>query len=148
MDIMDIGAVTANYANPIVFCLWRFCHCIGIRARATSQTNSPFHFKITGTKANGIVLGFMLATAPDEHGFQYSQYGGDASHCTFGHSLLIDDADGFTKRIKILPLHHVGHCRRSQYWGMATLIGTPPNSVMLAFINDQFQLDIDSCNGC
>jgi sodium-dependent dicarboxylate transporter 2/3/5 len=57
--------------------------------------------------------------------------------------LLIDDADGFTKNDQNFALAiMLGIAFSANIGGMATLIGTPPNSVMLAFLTETYQIDI------
>jgi sodium-dependent dicarboxylate transporter 2/3/5 len=51
----------------------------------------------------------------------------------------MNDADGFTKNDKNFALSiMLGIAFAANIGGMATLIGTPPNSVMLAFLNDNY----------
>jgi len=58
-------------------------------------------------------------------------------------NLLINDADGFSQQDKNFALSiMLGIAAAANIGGMSTLIGTPPNSVMLAFMNDQYQLNI------
>jgi sodium-dependent dicarboxylate transporter 2/3/5 len=57
--------------------------------------------------------------------------------------LLIDDADGFTKNDRNFALSiMLGIAFSANIGGVSTLIGTPPNSVMLAFLNKTYQIDI------
>ncbi|HPF10492.1 MAG TPA: DASS family sodium-coupled anion symporter [Flavobacteriaceae bacterium] len=145
MDIMDIGAVTANYANPIVFLfMGGFVIALALEHVQLHKRIALSILKITGTKANGIVLGFMLATALMS--MWISNTASTVVMLPIALSvihLLIDDADGFTKKDQNFALSiMLGIAAAANIGGMATLIGTPPNSVMLAFINDQFQLDI------
>jgi sodium-dependent dicarboxylate transporter 2/3/5 len=57
--------------------------------------------------------------------------------------LLINDEDGFTKNDRNFSLSiMLGIAFSANIGGMSTLIGTPPNSVMLAFLNEAYQIDI------
>ena len=100
--------------------------------------------KITGTKANGIVFGFMLATALMS--MWISNTASTVVMLPIAVSvitLLMDDADGFTRNDQFFSLAiMLGIAFGANIGGMATLIGTPPNSVMLAFLNEEYNIDI------
>jgi len=100
--------------------------------------------KITGTNANGIILGFMIATALMS--MWISNTASTVVMLPIAVSviaLLMDDADGFTKNDQNFALAiMLGIAFSANIGGMATLIGTPPNSVMLAFLNETYQIDI------
>ncbi|MFT5892524.1 MAG: sodium-dependent dicarboxylate transporter 2/3/5, partial [Dokdonia sp.] len=89
---------------------------------------------------NGIVLGFMIATALMS--MWISNTASTVVMLPIAVSviqLLMNDADGFTKNDKNFALSiMLGIAFAANIGGMATLIGTPPNSVMLAFLNDNY----------
>lgn len=145
LDIMDISSVTHNYANPVVFLFFGgFVIALALENVNLHKRIALSILKITGTKANGIVLGFMLATALMS--MWISNTASTVVMLPIAASvikLLIDDADGFTPQDRNFALSiMLGIAAAANIGGMATLIGTPPNSVMLAFLNDQYQLDI------
>lgn len=145
LDIMKISDVTANYANPVVFLfMGGFVIALALEKVQLHKRIALSILKITGTKANGIILGFMIATA-----LMSMWISNTASTVVMLPiavsviSLLIDDTDGFTKNDRYFALSiMLGIAAAANIGGMATLIGTPPNSVMLAFLNDQYQIDI------
>ncbi|MEM6802063.1 MAG: DASS family sodium-coupled anion symporter, partial [Bacteroidota bacterium] len=100
--------------------------------------------KFTGTHADGIILGFMLSTA-----LMSMWISNTASTVVMLPiavsviSLLISDEDGFTQKDKNFSLAiMLGIAFSANIGGMATLVGTPPNSVMLGFLQNQYGIDI------
>ncbi len=145
LGVMDIGAVSANYANPIVFLFFGgFVIALALEKVQLHKRIALSILKLTGTKANGIVLGFMIATAGMS--MWISNTASTVVMLPIAVSviaLLIDDADGFTKNDRKFALSiMLGIAFAANIGGMATLIGTPPNSVMLAFLNETYQIDI------
>jgi len=143
--IMDIKAVSSNYANPIVYLFFGgFVIALALEKVNLHKRIALSILKITGTKANGIILGFMIATA-----LLSMWISNTASTVVMLPiavsviSLLMNDADGFTKNDQNFALAiMLGIAFAANIGGMSTLIGTPPNSVMLAFLNENYNLDI------
>lgn len=145
LGVMDIGSVTTNYANPVVFLFFGgFVIALALENVNLHKRIALSILRITGTKANGIVLGFMIATALMS--MWISNTASTVVMLPIAASvikLLIDDADGFTAQDRNFALSiMLGIAAAANIGGLATLIGTPPNSVMLAFMNDQYQMDI------
>jgi len=145
LGIMDIRAVSSNYANPIVYLFFGgFVIALALEKVNLHKRIALSILKITGTKANGIILGFMIATA-----LLSMWISNTASTVVMLPiavsviSLLMNDVDGFTKNDQNFALSiMLGIAFAANIGGMSTLIGTPPNSVMLAFLNENYQLDI------
>ena len=98
--VMDIGSVTGNYANPIVYLFFGgFVIALALEKVQLHKRIALSILKLTGTRANGIVLGFMLATA-----LMSMWISNTASTVVMLPiavsviSLLMNDADGFTKK--------------------------------------------------
>lgn len=145
LGIGSIQEVASNYANPIVYLFFGgFVIALALEKVQLHKRIALSILKITGTKANGIVLGFMLATALMS--MWISNTASTVVMLPIAVSvinLLINDEDGFTKNDKNFALSiMLGIAFSANIGGMATLIGTPPNSVMLAFLNESYQIDI------
>lgn len=145
LGIMDIGAVSSNYANPIVYLFFGgFVIALALEKVNLHKRIALSILKLTGTKANGIILGFMISTALMS--MWISNTASTVVMLPIAVSvigLLINDADGFTKKDQNFALAiMLGIAFSANIGGMATLIGTPPNSVMLAFLNENYQIDI------
>jgi len=145
LGIGDIRSVASNYANPIVYLFFGgFVIALALEKVQLHKRIALSILKITGTKANGIILGFMIAT-----GLMSMWISNTASTVVMLPiavsviQLLIDDEDGFTKNDRNFALSiMLGIAFGANIGGMATLIGTPPNSVMLAFLNESYNVDI------
>lgn len=145
LGIMDIKAVSGNYANPIVYLFFGgFVIALALERVQLHKRIALSILKLTGTRANGIVLGFMIAT-----GLLSMWISNTASTVVMLPiaasviGLLMDDADGFTQKDQNFALAvMLGIAFSANIGGMATLIGTPPNSVMLAFLNESYNIDI------
>ena len=100
--------------------------------------------KLTGTTPEKVVLGFMLATA-----FMSMWISNTASTVVMLPiaisviKLLIDDKDGFTKGDKNFALSiMLGIAFAANAGGIATVIGTPPNSVLIGLLENQYNIQI------
>ena len=145
LGIGDIKSVASNYANPIVYLFFGgFVIALALEKVQLHKRIALSILKITGTKANGIVLGFMIATALMS--MWISNTASTVVMLPIAVSviqLLMEDADGFTKNDRNFALSiMLGIAFSANIGGMSTLIGTPPNSVMLAFLNETYQIDI------
>lgn len=145
LGIGDIKSVASNYANPIVYLFFGgFVIALALEKVQLHKRIALSILKITGTKANGIVLGFMIATALMS--MWISNTASTVVMLPIAVSviqLLMNDADGFTKNDKNFALSiMLGIAFAANIGGMSTLIGTPPNSVMLAFLNESYNIDI------
>ncbi|MFT5103815.1 MAG: sodium-dependent dicarboxylate transporter 2/3/5 [Candidatus Latescibacterota bacterium] len=145
LGILDIKSVASNYANPIVYLFFGgFIIALALEKVNLHKRIALSILKITGTKANGIILGFMISTALMS--MWISNTASTVVMLPIAISvigLLMNDADGFTKKDQNFALAiMLGIAFSANIGGMATLIGTPPNSVMLAFLNEQYQIDI------
>ncbi|EAQ39410.1 putative sodium/sulfate symporter [Dokdonia sp. MED134] len=145
LGIGTIKEVASNYAHPIVYLFFGgFVIALALEKVQLHKRIALSILKITGTKANGIILGFMIAT-----GLMSMWISNTASTVVMLPiavsviQLLIDDEDGFTKNDRNFALSiMLGIAFGANIGGMATLIGTPPNSVMLAFLNESYNVDI------
>ncbi len=145
LGVTDIKSVAGNYANPIVYLFFGgFVIALALENVQLHKRIALSILKITGTKANGIILGFMIATALMS--MWISNTASTVVMLPIAVSviqLLIDDADGYTKNDRNFALSiMLGIAFSANIGGMSTLIGTPPNSVMLAFLNETYQIDI------
>lgn len=100
--------------------------------------------KITGTTPNKVVLGFMIATAALS--MWISNTATTVVMLPIALSvihLLIDDADGFTKKDKNFAISvMLGIAFAANAGGIATVIGTPPNSILIGLLENEYQIQI------
>lgn len=143
--VMPIGDVGANYGSPIVFLFFGGF----VLALALEKVN--LHKRIalniinkTGTSPNRVVLGFMIAT-----GFMSMWISNTASTVVMLPiamsviKLLINDDDGFTSQDKNFALSvMLGIAFSANAGGIATIIGTPPNSVLIGLLENEYHIQI------
>ncbi len=145
LKIMSIGDVGANYGSPIIFLFF------GGFVLALALENVNLHkrialniIKITGTTPNKVVLGFMIATA--SLSMWISNTASTVVMLPIAMSvigLLINDADGFTKNDRNFALSvMLGIAFSANAGGIATVIGTPPNSVMIGLLENEYNIEI------
>ncbi|MFT5762278.1 MAG: sodium-dependent dicarboxylate transporter 2/3/5 [Polaribacter sp.] len=144
-NIMPISEVGNNYGSPIIFLFFGgFVLALALEKVNLHKRIALNIIKITGKTPNKVVLGFMIATA-----FMSMWISNTASTVVMLPiaisviKLLIDDKDGFTKGDKNFALSvMLGIAFAANSGGIATVIGTPPNSVLIGLLENQYQIEI------
>ena len=137
LKVMPIGDVGANYGSPIVFLFFGgFVMALALEKVNLHKRIALNIIRLTGTTANKVVLGFMIATAVLS--MWISNTASTVVMLPIAMSvinLLIEDEDGFTKRDRNFALSvMLGIAFAANAGGIATVIGTPPNSVLIGFV--------------
>lgn len=145
LNIMNIKDVAANYGSPIVFLFFGgFVMALALEKVNLHKRIALSIVKITGTSPNKVILGFMIATA--FLSMWISNTATTVVMLPIGLSvinLLINDEDGFTKGDKNFSLAlMLSIAFSANVGGVATIIGTPPNTVMVGFMEQQYDADI------
>lgn len=145
LGVMNIDSVASNYANPIVFLfLGGFVIALALEKVQLHRRIALTILSWTGTNADGIVLGFMLATALLS--MWISNTASTVVMLPIALSvigLLLRDQSGFSKGEQNFALSiMLGIAFAANIGGTATLIGTPPNTVMAGIVSDQFGIEI------
>jgi sodium-dependent dicarboxylate transporter 2/3/5 len=145
LGILGLDQVTATYASPIIFLfMGGFFIALGLEEHGLHKRISLNLIKLTGTSANGIILGFMLAT-----GFLSMWISNTASTimmlpiASTVISLLnrtVNDKKGFSLFSLSLML---GIAYSANIGGIATIIGTPPNLVFAGYAKELLNIEID-----
>jgi len=147
--VMPIADVGANYGSPIVFLFFGgFVLALALEKVNLHKRIALTIIKITGTTPNKVILGFMLATA-----FMSMWISNTASTVVMLPiamsviSLLINDTDGFTKQDQNFALSvMLGIAFSANAGGIATVIGTPPNSVLIGLLENEYNIEISFVN--
>jgi len=145
LKVMEIDAVGANYGSPIIFLFFGgFVLALALEKVNLHKRIALNIVKFTGTTPNKVVLGFMIATA-----FMSMWISNTAATVVMLPiaisviKLLIDDKDGFTKGDKNFALSiMLGIAFAANAGGIATVIGTPPNSVLIGLLENQYNIQI------
>ena len=145
LKVMEIADVGANYGSPIIFLFFGgFVLALALEKVKLHKRIALNIIKFTGTTPNKVVLGFMIATA-----FMSMWISNTASTVVMLPiaisviKLLIDDSDGLTKGDKNFALSiMLGIAFAANAGGIATVIGTPPNSVLIGLLENQYNIQI------
>lgn len=145
LNVMPVADVGANYGSPIIFLFFGgFVMALALEKVNLHKRIALNIVKITGTTPNKVVLGFMIATA--SLSMWISNTASTVVMLPIAMSvigLLIDDADGFTKSDQNFALSvMLGIAFSANAGGIATVIGTPPNSVMLGLLENEYNIQI------
>ncbi len=145
LKIMPVGDVGSNYGSPIIFLFFGgFVLALALEKVNLHKRIALNIIKITGTTPNKVVLGFMIATA------SLSMWISNTATTVVMLpiamsviSLLVNDEDGFTKSDQNFALSvMLGIAFSANAGGIATVIGTPPNSVMIGLLENEYNIEI------
>ncbi len=146
MPMTDVGA---NYGSPIVFLFFGgFVLALALEKVNLHKRIALTIIKLTGTTPNKVILGFMIATA-----FMSMWISNTASTVVMLPialsviNLLINDADGFTKKDQNFALSvMLGIAFAANAGGISTIIGTPPNSVLIGLLENEYNIEVSFLN--
>ena len=145
LEIMDMKTVSANYASPIVFLFFGgFVMALALEKVNLHRRIALNIIRMTGTSPDKVVLGFMISTAILS--MWISNTASTVVMLPIALSvirLLIRDEDGFTSKDRNFALSiMLGIAFSANIGGIATLIGTPPNSVLAGFMSNEYGIEI------
>jgi len=143
--VISIEDVGANYGSPIVFLFFGgFVLALALEKVNLHKRIALSIIKKTGTTPNKVILGFMIAT-----GFMSMWISNTA--CTVFMlpiamsviQLLINDTDGYTKSDQNFAISvMLGIAFAANAGGIATVIGTPPNSILIGLLEKEYQIEV------
>ncbi|MFT5765091.1 MAG: sodium-dependent dicarboxylate transporter 2/3/5 [Saprospiraceae bacterium] len=146
LGVMDIKTATAPYANPIVFLfMGGFMVALAMERWNLHRRIALNIVKITGTNANGIILGFMLATA------LLSMWISNTATTVMMLPIAVsvidllsnNRSDNTGKGMRNFAIAMMlGIAYAANIGGTATIIGTPPNSVFAGFVLETYGYEI------
>lgn len=149
LGVMKISQATAPYANSIIFLfMGGFMIALALEKHRLHERIALNLIRLTGTSGNGIILGFMLATA-----FLSMWISNTATAMMMLPiamsvvRLIIQDVNTFQeieskneRNFALGLMLSIGYA--ASLGGMATIIGTPPNVVFVGLLNDFYGLKI------
>jgi len=147
LGIFSIKESTEPYANPIIFLfMGGFLIALAMEKWNLHKRIALTLITMTGTKANGIILGFMLAT------FVLSMWISNTATAVMMlpiamsvisllvHELGLDQDDRRFQRFGLSLL--LGIAYAANIGGASTIIGTPPNVVMVGYMKEFYDFDL------
>lgn len=146
LQIYGMKTAAAPYASPVVFLfMGGFMLALAMEKWELHRRIALKIVNITGTNANGIVLGFMLATA-----FLSMWISNTATTVMMLPiavsviSLLTSKQNNNTKGHKAFAISlMIGIAYAANIGGTATLVGTPPNIVFSGFLSESYGIEVD-----
>ncbi len=150
LDIMPIKNTTTSYGHYIVFLfMGGFVIALAMEKWGIHKRISLAILKITGTRANGIIAGFMFATA--FLSMWMSNTATTVMMLPIAASVLqlifkekssnrweLSKGEGYFGLTLMLGIAYAANIG-----GTATLIGTPPNAVFAGYLQDSFGYTVD-----
>jgi sodium-dependent dicarboxylate transporter 2/3/5 len=145
LGIFTLEEATAPYANPVIFLfMGGFFIALGLEEHGLHKRLALNLVRITGTSANGIILGFMLAT-----GF-LSMWISNTAATIMMLPLATTVIDLISRKVenkKGLALFSLsvmlGIAYSANIGGISTIIGTPPNVVFAGYARELLHIEID-----
>ncbi len=144
MEVFTLAEATAPYASPIIFLfMGGFMIALGLEKHNLHQRIALNLIRITGTSANGVILGFMLATA--FLSMWISNTATTVMMLPIAISVISTLFEGGAsqqaeKKFALGLMLSIAYA--ANIGGSMTLIGTPPNVVMAGFLKDLLNFDM------
>lgn len=145
LGIMPLREVCANYGSPIVFLFFGgFVMALALEKVNLHRRIALNIIRLTGTSPDRVILGFMIATALLS--MWISNTASTVVMLPIALSvirLIANDEDGMTLLDRNFALAiMLGIAFSANIGGVATLIGTPPNSVLAGFLENEYNIEI------
>lgn len=149
MGVLSVKEATAPYGNPIIFLfMGGFMIAIAMEKWKLHLRIALTIVKLTGTKANGIIFGFMLATAVLS--MWISNTATTVMMLPIATSiirlLIHDEAEGDRRLHNFSLSMLLGIAYGANIGGVATIIGTPPNSLLASIFLDKYGYELSFAN--
>lgn len=150
LGIMNMKAAAAPYANPIIFLfLGGFIIALGLEKHRLHERIALNLIRITGTSGNGIIMGFMIATAfismwisNTATAMMMLPIALSVIHLLKSkEDLKPEELPKAERNFAIGLLLMVGYA--ATLGGLATIIGTPPNVVFAGLLDEFYHQKLD-----
>ncbi|CAG0991270.1 MAG: DASS family sodium-coupled anion symporter [Bacteroidetes bacterium] len=145
LGINEIKETASHYANPVIYLfMGGFMIAIAMEKWNLHKRIALSIIRYTGTNANSIIFGFMLST------YFLSMWLSNTATAVMmlpiGVSIVnlcINESNCNTKSARNFAIcMMLGIAYGANIGGIATLIGTPPNLVLLAYIREMYNYEI------
>lgn len=148
LGVSSIAAASAPYANPLIFLfLGGFLIALGVQRWNLHRRLALLILLRVGTSPARIVAGFMLATAALSMWISNTAtaammlpVGLSLIHLAESSSGAPAKEPGATRNFASALLLGIAYAATAG--GLATLIGTPPNALLAAYLNERFGLTV------
>jgi len=151
LGVFPIVESTAPYASPIIFLfMGGFLIALGLQKHGLHKRIALNLIRLTGTNANGIILGFMIATA------FLSMWISNTATTVMMLPIAMSVINLIVENDKTKPDENKQHSFQlfalalllsiayaANIGGTATIIGTPPNVVLVGYLKQMLDYDMD-----
>lgn len=144
LGVFDIKSATAPYASSIIFLfMGGFMLALAMERHNLHKRVALSIIKITGVSGNGIILGFMLATA------SLSMWISNTATAVMMLPIALSVVGLLEKSYKPEQLHQfklgllLSIAYSANIGGIGTIIGTPPNVVLVGYIESFYDTSIN-----
>lgn len=144
ISVFTLSEATAPYASPIIFLfMGGFFIALGLEEHGLHRRIALNLVRMTGTSANGIILGFMLATSLLS--MWISNTASTIMMLPIATSVVgLIEQNNNKKGLSAFSLSlMLGIAYSANIGGMATIIGTPPNVVFVGYVKELLGFDVD-----
>lgn len=147
LDVFAMGEAASPYASPIVFLfMGGFLIALAMEKRDLHKRIALNIIRVTGTHANGIILGFMIATAFLSMWISNTATAVMMLPIALSVIELLQDArssdksDTGYRRFSLALM--LGIAYAANIGGTTTIIGTPPNVVFVGYMQEFYDREI------
>lgn len=151
LGVFPIVESTAPYASPIIFLfMGGFLIALGLQKHGLHKRIALNLIRLTGTSANGIILGFMIATA------FLSMWISNTATTVMMLPIAMSVINLIVENDKTKADENKQHSLQlfalalllsiayaANIGGTATIIGTPPNVVLVGYLKQMLEYDMD-----
>lgn len=146
LEIMPFADVAVNYGSPIIFLFFGgFILALAMEKVNLHKRIALNIIRLTGSSANGVILGFMLATA------LLSMWISNTATALVILPIALTMID-FLIKDRVIDekgsrnfalATMLGIAYAANIGGTATVIGTPPNVVLIGFLESEYGMEMD-----
>lgn len=134
MGVFSVTQATAPYASPIIFLfMGGFLIALGLEKHGLHLRLALNLLRITGSSGNGIILGFMIASALLSMWISNTATAVMMLPIASSVVALLSSNQGLNKNFALALMLSIAYS--ANIGGTMTLIGTPPNVVMAGYLN-------------
>jgi sodium-dependent dicarboxylate transporter 2/3/5 len=147
LGILDLNATAANYANPTVFLFMAgFVFALAMEKHHLHTRIALYIVRLVGTESDRLVLGFMIATAfvsmwVNNTATTLLMLPIATSVLTLMKEEFVNQGmEGEFRNFAVSILLSLAYC--AGIGGIATIIGTPTNAVLIGYLQELYQIDL------
>jgi sodium-dependent dicarboxylate transporter 2/3/5 len=144
VGVYDVGEVSSFYGHKIIFLfMGGFIIALGMERWNLHKRIALQLIKFTGSSASGVILGFMLATALISMWISNTATTVMMLPIAISVNDIIRKSNQGNKHLNKFSLGlFLGIAYAANIGGTATIIGTPPNVVMVSILESSLNIDI------